>query len=240
MTNTRLSLRFVVLTLAAVSVAAATFSLGQWQLRRAAQKESLQAEITAKNSLSALDGVALLAIKNIANEIHRPVVLEGVWQAAHTVYLENRPMNGQPGFWVITPLTIKDSGQVVVVQRGWIPRNFVDRTSLPPVVTPPGVVRVQGRIALPPSKLYEFRPGDAGLIRQNLDLDAYRTQTGLALLDVSILQTGAPSDGLRRDWAAPTAGVDKHYGYAFQWYGLCALVVVLYGWFQIGPRLRSQ
>ena len=32
------------------------------------------------------------------------------------------------------------------------------------------------------------------------------------------------------------AGVDKHYGYAFQWFGLCGLIALLYVWFQIVRR----
>ena len=108
------------------------------------------------------------------------------------------------------------------MQRGWVPRNFADRTRLPEVATPAGRVTVEGRIAPPPSKLYEFKGADAGPIRQNLDLAAFRLETGLPLLEeVSLLQTGAPSEGLLREWAAPNLGVDKHYGYAFQWFGLC-------------------
>ena len=41
---------------------------------------------------------------------------------------------------------------------------------------------------------------------------------------------------LRRDWPEPTTGVDKHYGYAFQWFGLSVLVVLLYVWFQLVRR----
>jgi surfeit locus 1 family protein len=55
---------------------------------------------------------------------------------------------------------------------------------------------------------------------------------------VSMLQTGVANEGLLRDWAAPNLGVDKHYGYAFQWFGLCALVFVLYIWFQVIRPLR--
>jgi surfeit locus 1 family protein len=92
---------------------------------------------------------------------------------------------------------------------------------------------VEGRIAPPPSRLYEFQGVESGRIRQNLDVPAYRAQTGLPLLEVSLLQTGAAGEGLLREWAAPNLGVDKHYGYAFQWFGLCALVFILYGWFQL-------
>ena len=68
---------------------------------------------------------------------------------------------------------------------------------------------------------------------------AFRLETGLPLLEVSLLQTGAPSEGLMREWTAPNLGVDKHYGYAFQWFGLFALVVGLYVWFQIILPFRA-
>lgn len=227
------STRFWVLTLAAVLVAGLTFSLGQWQLRRAAQKEAVQTAIDAKNKLPALEGQALAAIENIATEVYRRVQLQGTWQARHTVYLDNRPLNGRSGFWVMTPLVLQGTGQAIVVQRGWVPRNFADRSRLPDVVTPAGLVTVAGRIAPPPSKLYEFKGADAGAIRQNLDLAAFRLETGLPLLPASLLQTGEASEGLLRDWAAPNLGVQTHYGYAFQWFSLCALVVGLYFWFQL-------
>ena len=239
MTDALRSRRFWWVTLAAVFVAALTFSLGQWQLRRAAQKEGIQSAIDAKNILPALDGRALAATKNIADEVYRKVALQGVWQSAHTVYLDNRPMSGKTGFWVMTPLALQDTGQVILVQRGWVARNFSDRTRLPEVTTPAGPVTVEGRIAPPPSKLYEFKGADTGSIRQNLDLAAFSLETGLPLLEVSLLQTGAPSEGLIREWAAPNLGVDKHYGYAFQWFGLFALVVGLYVWFQIILPFRA-
>lgn len=242
MTHKLPALRFWVVTLAALALAGLTFSLGQWQLRRADQKTSLQAAISDKKVLETLDTRALTALKNIASEIHRPVLLDGVWQADQTVYLDNRSMNGKSGFWVFTPLLLQGSSQSVLVQRGWVQRDFIDRTRLPQIDTPSGLVRVQGRIAPPPSRLYAFRPpeSESGRIRQNLDLDAFRVEAGLALLAGTVLQTGGPRDGLLRDWAAPNVGLDKHYGYAFQWFGLCALTVLLYAWYQLRPVLRRS
>jgi surfeit locus 1 family protein len=233
--------RFVVLTVATLLMVALTFSLGQWQVRRAAQKEELQVAIDAQKRLPVLDARALLATENIANVMHREAMLQGTWQAVHTVYLDNRPMDGKSGFWVVTPLLLAGSQQAVLVQRGWVPRDFTDRTRLPQVSTPEGVVSVSGRMAPPPSKLYEFEGAASGRIRQNLDLSAFSAETGLALLPVSLLQTGTASEGLLRNWAAPNTGVDKHHGYAFQWFALCALLVGLYVWFQlILPRRRSS
>ena len=240
MKSTLPSLRFWLVTFAALVVAASTFSLGQWQLRRADQKETLQAAIEAQKMLPALDNRALAATKNIADQIHKTVSVQGLWQPERTVYLDNRPMGGKTGFWVLTPLALQGTSQVILVQRGWVLRNFNDRALLPDVQTPAGLVTVTGRIAPPPSKLYEFKGEDTGRLRQNIDLRAYQMETGLPLLDVSLLQTGGPSEGLLRDWAAPNLGVDKHYGYAFQWFGLCALVVGLYGWYQVIVPARKK
>ena len=56
------------------------------------------------------------------------------------------------------------------------------------------------------------------------------------LTDVTVLQSGPASEGLQRDWPRLHVGVDKHYGYAFQWFALGALIALLYGWFQIAKR----
>lgn len=230
--------RFWVLTVAALVVAVTTFSLGQWQLRRAAQKEALQAAIESQGNQPILDNRALAAFVNVQDALHRQATLKGVWRAGHTVFLDNRTMDGKTGFNVVTPLVLDTTSQVVLVQRGWVPRNFNDRTQLPVIMTPKGPVTVRGRIAPPPSKLYEFKGVEAGRIRQNIDTAAFAAEIRMPLLGVSMLQTGVANEGLLRDWAAPNFGVERHYGYAFQWFGLCALVVFLYLWFQVARPLR--
>jgi surfeit locus 1 family protein len=178
-----------------------------------------------------------------AAQHHRPVRLAGHWSAPHTVFLDNRQMGGRPGFYVVTPLKLAD-GRAVLVQRGWAPRDLRDRTRVPAPPTPATPVVVSGRLAPPPGRLYEFdtpSADTAGPIRQNLELAAFARETGLALVPSSVLQSepAMPQDGLLRDWPAPSLGVAKHHGYAFQWFGLSALVVLLYVWFQlIQPRRR--
>ena len=232
--------KFWVLSLAALLVAAVTFSLGQWQLRRAAQKQALMSAIEAQSKQSLLTAADLLAFKNPQDAVHRQATLKGVWRAEHTVFLDNRQMGGKTGLIAVTPLAIEGTGQVILVQRGWALRNFADRTALPKIETPTGPVAVSGRIAPPPSKLYEFKGVDAGPLRQNIDVVAFSTEIALPLMAVSMVQTGPASEGLLREWAVPNAGVDKHYGYAFQWFGLCALVVGLYIWFQLIHPWRSK
>jgi surfeit locus 1 family protein len=226
-------------TLAALLGVAAALALGRWQLGRAAEKEALQASIDARALLPVLDARGLAGLSDGGELLYRRVEAVGQWVPQHTVFLDNRQMNGRPGFFVLTPLRM-DNGDVVLVQRGWVPRNFEDRTRVPQIVTPMGPVQVQGRIAPAPSKLYDMGEAGTGPIRQNLDVAQFRAETGLALAHVSIQQTGASTDGLSRDWPAISTGVDKHYGYAFQWFGLCALIALLYVWFQIVKRYKSR
>jgi surfeit locus 1 family protein len=152
------------------------------------------------------------------------------------VFLDNRQMNGAPGFYVITPLQLEGATEAVLVQRGWVARHFDDRSALPRVASPGGRVRVDGLIAPPPARLYEFAGASSGPIRQNLDLEAYARETRTRLLPLSLLQAESPAtagDGLSRRWPLPAVGVQKHYGYAFQWFALSALMAGLYVWFQL-------
>ncbi len=166
---------------------------------------------------------------------HQRALLRGTWVPEGTVFLDNRQMNARVGFFVMTPLRLEGGG-VILVQRGWVPRNFTDRAALPAVDTPAGLVQIEGRMAPPPSKLYEPGTSSGGAIRQNVDLVQLSAETGLELLPVTLRQTGAASEGMDRQWPAADLGVDKHYGYAFQWFGLSALIAGLYLWFQVIRR----
>lgn len=236
--------RWLVLGMALLGVAV-TFSLGLWQLGRAAEKTALQDARTQQSAMAALDGRSLGSAPGDAASraalIHRRMVLTGRWLPQHTVYLENRQMNGKPGFFVLTPLQIEGTGAVMLVQRGWAQRAFTDRTALPPIETPAGQVEVPGHLAPWPSRLYDFGGAEQGPIRQNLDLQAFRRETALPLLEVTLLQSGAASEGLLREWPVVASGVEKHHGYAFQWFGLSGLIALLYVWFQIvHPRRQKR
>jgi surfeit locus 1 family protein len=167
------------------------------------------------------------------------VDLRGHWVASRTVFLDNRQMQGKVGFYVVTPLRLEGSDRAVLVERGWVQRNFLQRDKLPEIPTPGGVVELRGRLAPPPAKLYEFSGAGSGVIRQNLDLAGFRAETGLPLLELSVQQTGAASGGLLRDWPEPASGAATNYGYAAQWWAMSILIAILYVWFQfIAPRRK--
>lgn len=229
-----------VVLLAALVACAGTARLGLWQLDRAQQKLRLQAELDARQQMPPL-GAAELARRGeeAAAQWHRHAVLEGRWLHERTVYLDNRQMAARVGFVILTPLQL-DDGSAVLVERGWVPRDFQDRTRLTPPPPEPGRIRVEGRITDGPSRVFDFDASQRGTIRQNVDLAAFGAETGLPLRPVAIRQTGPQPSPLQRDWPQPATGVDKHHGYAFQWFALSALILCLYVWFQVlRPRRRA-
>ncbi len=250
--------RAAVVLVAALTGVLATARLGVWQLDRAAQKVALQRALDERGGWPVLSQDALPVSEEAAKgQHHRRVLLRGTWVPAATVFLDNRQMNGRPGFFVVTPLRLSPPSpavagearpRVVLVQRGWVPRDAGQRTRLPDVPAAAGEVEVHGLLAPPPARLFEFQAAASGPIRQNLDLAAFAAETGLPLQPYSVTQTqadGMPAaaggDGLLRQWPKPAVDVHKHYGYAFQWFSLSALLAGLYLWFQIlSPFLRAK
>ena len=205
-----------------VLVMAVTIRLGFWQRDRAHQKEALQAQIDRYEHASAQPvGAAPIALSSI--EYHR-VRAVGRFVTNHVVYLDNRPYQDRPGFYVVMPFALSGGGYVLV-NRGWIPRNADIRTAIAPYRTPSGEVAIEGIARANASRAFELGEGGSAAhqaIRQNLDIAAFASETGLALQPFVIEQTSDDNDGLVRDWPAPTMGVERNYGYMFQWWGMAA------------------
>jgi surfeit locus 1 family protein len=228
--------RSALVLLATVVAMGVTARLGWWQLGRAATKTELATQLMGRSGMPELPAVEALALSP-GDAHHRMVRLRGHWVTEATVFLDNRPMQGRAGFVVVTPLRLTGRPEVVLVQRGWVPRDFQDRTRLPVLRTPVDEVTVLGAVAPPPSQLYAFDTGESGPIRQNIDVGAYSSETGMSLVAWSVIQTGPQDLQFQRAWPKPGVDVSKHHGYAFQWFALCALIGLLYVWFQlIAPR----
>ena len=231
-----------VVLVAALAMTLLTARLGWWQLDRAAQKTGMQTALDQRAAMPLLLRADWPADTTQAHaQEYRRTQAEGIWLNELSIYLDNRPLNGRTGFYLVTPLRLED-GTALLVQRGWVPRDQAERTRLPAPPSPPGSVLVAGRIAPALSRVYEFEGAASGTIRQNLDVAAFALESRLKLKPWVLVQEDASasgSDGLARQWPAPNLGVHKHYGYAFQWFGLSLLTVVLTVWFQlIRPRRR--
>jgi cytochrome oxidase assembly protein ShyY1 len=212
-------------------------SLGNWQQRRAAEKIALQKKLAAGNAAAPL----VLGPEPVpAGQIEfRRVSVSGQFVAGWPLYLDNRPYNGRAGFYVLMPFRIQDSTQHVLVERGWLPRNSVQRDKLPSYTTPEGTVTIEGlarRDAGHVMQLGSAPPLRPYAIVQNAAVDEVSAASGLRLQPFVLEQTstdaasqpGTTAEPLVRDWPAPSLGVETHRGYAFQWYALTAMALLFF------------
>jgi surfeit locus 1 family protein len=215
---------------ATVLLVALGLSLGQWQERRAAQKSALQAKMDAGNKAApTVVGPQALAATDI--ELRR-VVVTGQFVPEWALYLDNRPHQGRAGFHLLMPFQIAGSRMHVLVARGWLPRNTARRDLLPPYATPGATVTITGIARPNTSRVMQLGnppPLRGQAIVQNADTAQVSAASGLRLQPFIIEQTGGPlDDQLVRDWPAPDTGVDKHRGYAFQWYALALMAFLFF------------
>lgn len=222
-------------TLAAGCVAALALSLGNWQLRRADEKRALGERAAQAATAAAI--VVPAAPVDPAGLDGRRVRVRGRFVADRTVFVDNRTHKGVAGVHVATPVRIEGSGLHVLVLRGWIARDPRDRSRLPEVRTPTDTVEIEGIAEASLQQALELRgapaPGPADRLWQNLSIERYAAWSGLPLQTVVVRQYDLPAtdDGLVRDWPEPRLDVDKHLGYAFQWFALAAATAGLWAWF---------
>ena len=219
-------------TLVAIAAIATGIAAGNWQQNRMHAKEALRGQFDAASRAAPVVLASLPAAADWASLRYRPVTATGEYVAQRQIFIDNKVAAGRAGFHVVTPLVLGD-GRVVLVNRGWVVQK-ASRAALPDAPPPPGVVTVQGRIAIPAAGYFELQPETtSGSIRQNLDPARFAATTGLAVLPAVVEATAAPvpDDGLVRDWPAPDFGIETHRIYMVQWYAFALLAAALWLWF---------
>lgn len=212
--------------LAAAAGVAATVSLGLWQTSRAEQKLALAA---TQERLAGAPAILLgdAAVEPDRVEFRR-VEARGRFDPRGMVLLDNRVRHGTAGYEVVMPLELTGGRTYVLVNRGWVPGQR-DRRQLPVVQTPSEQVTILGLATVPGRRMYELSAdtGD-GPVWQNLTIERYRERKPYSIQGIVVQQTSDLSDGLLRSWPAPDRGVNTHRSYAFQWFALAALIVVMF------------
>jgi surfeit locus 1 family protein len=213
-------------TLAALVFLGITLAAGNWQLNRAQYKRELQVRIDrlAQEAPLVLSGGPV-----DAERMHgRRVLVTGGFDAAHEIFIDNRTAQGRPAYQVLTPLRIAGSDTAVLIDRGRVQHTW-EAKSLPVVPTLSASVRIEGVAAPPSGKYLELsRQTVDGKVWQNLDMERYARTVPYTLLPVVVTQLNDTGDGLYRHWVRPDAGVEKHLGYAFQWFAMAVTIVVIY------------
>ncbi|MBJ7314098.1 SURF1 family protein [Rugamonas sp. CCM 8940] len=237
----RIAFRFRLLPcIATVLLVALGISLGNWQQRRAEQKTALQRKLAEGNAAAplSLSAAAPLTPAAAAAIEYRRVRLTGEFRRDWPLYLDNRPYQGRAGFYLLMPFKMAGSELHVLVERGWLPRNMARREQMQPYATPVGRVTLEGIVKLSAGHVMQLgsaAPLLPGAIVQNAE-PAQLAAAGAMTLQPFVVEQSGPATALNaaadaqlvRDWPAPALGVEKHRGYAFQWYALALMAVLFF------------
>ena len=218
-------------------------SLGNWQLNRADERRLIAQQIEQGRQSTPVrlgadaDASALKA--------WQAADVTGTWLAQWSVLLDNRNLDGKPGYWLATPLLLSPDRAILVV-RGWLARPIGQFNPFPAIAQSTDNVAVTGEIAMRVPQLYELTDPRALTFdrnavttmdqnqsaidldrvpqRQNVSVDQLSNATGIQFLPVVLLQTNA-TDGqnLVRQWPTPSIDADTNIGYAMQWFSFAAI-----------------
>jgi surfeit locus 1 family protein len=207
--------------------------LGLWQHGKAERKAAQQALLEQRLAAPPVD-LARAPPEAEALRYSR-VVARGRFEAEYQFLLDNQVQGGRAGFHVLTPLRIEGTEARVLVNRGWVPFSG-DRSRLPRVDAPEGVVEVRGHGWVPPERYYELKaePETPGWqpVWQNLDLRRYAARVPFRVLPAVVrMDPDSPAGGYVREWARPDERIGMHRSYAIQWFVLAAALAGAWLWF---------
>jgi len=254
MAKSHSTLRTLVSLILLAIVAAVCTALGNWQLRRGAQRDAIMQAIEAGRKAAPLQ----LDTRTAAGDLvqWRPAAAHGVWLHDFTVLLDNRNYKGRPGYWVATPLLIDaPSRTAVLVLRGWLPRPILPGTSLPALPRPGGEQDVRGQLVSHVPRMFELwsfsgksasalpakLPGPDGAPPkvQNLALQDLSRITSLKLLPAVLEQTAGSGQATAgaapfvQEWPLPSTDSAQNRGYALQWFsfaGIAGIAWLVVAW----------
>lgn len=230
-----------------------TFSLGQWQTGRGQEKQALfDAQASALAAAPISPSTAQLDLDNLS---YRKIELKGRYQAKALIYIDNRQVNGRPAVQVVQGFQPEGAQFLIPVDRGLLLRDPADPRRAPDMPSSEGeageLIELSGTI-LPrfaqSAELRGIQLGDAENIYQeesngfqvwsNFSVSEFEKQVGQTVSNFVVTlqpveQTGETLNETRKvdgfyHVAVPLQEqVAKHKGYAFQWYSMSAVLVLL-------------
>jgi cytochrome oxidase assembly protein ShyY1 len=161
------------------------------------------------------------------------VTLTGTYDTSNEVIIRARSLSERPGVWVATPLRL-DSGDAVVVLRGFLPTQGTPDKVPADAEPPSGRVTVQGLVqetqtkgvfgATDPSdgRLTNLARVDVERLQKQVDERLYPAY--VQLQDQNPAQSGPEPEVLPE----PTLDEGPHLSYAVQWFIFCTIAIVGY------------
>lgn len=231
-----MTLRRLLLHIAVLLAVAAMVTAGFWQLHRLSERRDRNSTITSRSQLPVAEMQDLVGVGDgygVGGQIEfRPVRVVGVYRPADEVLIRNRTYRGSAGYWVLTPLRLQ-TGELVGVNRGWIPHGAASGASPAEFAPADGEVQVVGlvRATVTAAGLQQSDPSSGVLTEMaRPDLARLSQQLDAALLPAYVqLQAQAPTAGdLPIPVPPPELGEGSHLAYAVQWFVFSTITLVGY------------
>ena len=225
-----MSIGRILLLLGFFLLLALLLSLGQWQLRRAAEKEALFKQIGAAEDFPAL--TAPIENQLFETNRYRWVTLRGRYDSSRQLLLDSMIYEGRAGYQVLTPFLPLNSQRWLLVNRGWVAAD-PDREVLPQVAVSGEIRSVRGRInslPRPGLKLQAAIPEDVVRWPQVVlfpGIEDLERLLGESLYSYQIWLDSSSPEGFIRAWDPTVLSPEQHIGYAFQWFALAGALVVM-------------
>lgn len=215
-------------TIATALMAILLFKLGLWQLDRAHYKQAVLDRMEQRANSNPYDLNELLRMNADINDY--PVRLQGRFLNDFNLLLDNRPHQQIPGYEVLTPLLVDN--HIVLVNRGWIAQG-ADRGTPPLIPALEGEMTVTGRSQVPNPDFFVLKEDDYTRISwpfliQKIDLEKSAPLFDYPMAPFILRLDPDPASGFIREWHSHFMGPEKHYGYAVQWFGLFAALLMIY------------
>lgn len=222
-----------VFTALAVLIALAILiSLGTWQVERLHWKEGLLADIAERRVAPAVPLADIEAMASKGGDIeYRTVTATGVYANDKERHFF-ATWHGQTGYYIYTPLQLAD-GRYLFVNRGFVPYEDKEpEMRMQGQLTDEQTVTGLARAKLPAKPSWVVPDNDfARNIFYWKDLDVMASSTGLD--KASVVPFFVDADNTPNPKGMPVGGVtdidlpNNHLQYAFTWYGLAVVLVVI-------------
>jgi surfeit locus 1 family protein len=202
-------------------------SLGFWQLDRADEKRAIEDQIASANSG---DVEFVTSVEFLKDKEYYHVRLQGSYIGDKQFIYDNQIVDQISGYYVLTPFILKGASKAVLINRGFIPWSG-RRDKLANVDIGEKLTEVKVQISIPIKRMelkVSETTGDFPVLIQALNLDEMSVIASLDFASVIGLLSPESENGFVRQWEPYTGSIERHIGYAIQWF-LMAFVLAFIG-----------
>ena len=203
------------------------FSLGLWQIERGQAKTNLLDDFEKK----------ILEKPSYINQKSQKwdrVYVEGKWDSSKQILIDNVITRGIAGYKVLTPLRMKETDQLILVDRGWIKQNTF-RDQLPDIKLIQIDEVVSGILEIPELGLVlsdDLVSKEWPKISQTKNLGVIKNEYDENIFPMILLADPTLKNSLEYIKITPTNMTPiKHYGYSAQWFLMFIVLCFMYVWY---------